>query len=104
MPLPDKRCLIRELELRRIPVRDQEQVVIDYKGDVFTEKLKFDLLADDCLLLELKAVQDVVPVNKAQLLSYMKLLNVPIGLLFNFQELRLVDGLSRLILAGASEP
>jgi GxxExxY protein len=98
-----ERCLVRELDLRGIPVRNQEEVVIDYKGEVFKEKLKFDLLVDDCLLVELKAIQDVAPIHKAQLLSYMKLLNLPLGLLFNFHEIKLVDGISRLILPGANQ-
>ena len=91
-----ERCLLRELELRGIPALNQEEVVIDYKGTVFKEKLKFDLLADGCLLVELKAIRDVLPIHKAQLLSYMKLLNVPLGLLFNFHDVKLVDGISRL--------
>jgi GxxExxY protein len=98
-----ERCLLRELELRGVPVRSQEEVVIEYKGDVFKETLKFDVLVDECLFVELKAVQDVVPIHKAQLLSYMKLLNVPLGLLFNFHEFKLVDGISRLILPGANQ-
>jgi GxxExxY protein len=64
-----ERCLIRELELRGIPVLNQEEVVIDYKGTVFKEILKFDLLADACLLVELKAIHDVLPIHKAQLLQ-----------------------------------
>jgi PD-(D/E)XK nuclease superfamily len=46
----------------------------------------------------------VMPIHKAQSLSYMKLLDVPLGLLFNFHEVKLVDGLSRLILPGANKP
>jgi GxxExxY protein len=99
-----ERCLLRELELRGVPVLNQEEVVIDYKGTVFKETLRFDLLVDGCLLVELKAIQDVLPIHKAQLLSYMKLLNVPLGLLFNFHEVKLVDGISRLILPGANKP
>jgi GxxExxY protein len=99
-----EKCLLRELELRGIPVLNQEEIRIEYKGAVFKEILKFDLLVDGCLLLELKAVQDVLPIHKAQLLSYMKLLDVPLGLLFNFHEIRLIDGLSRLILPGANQP
>jgi GxxExxY protein len=99
-----ERCLMRELELRGVPVLNQEEVVIDYKGTVFKEKLKFDLLADGCLLVELKAIRDILPIHKAQLLSYMKLLNVPLGLLFNFNEVKLVDGISRLVLPGANKP
>src|SRR5665811_1254506 len=74
-----ERCLLRELELRGVPVLNQEEVVIDYKGTVFKETLKFDLLVDGCLLVERKAIHDVLPIHKAQLLSYMKLLNVPLG-------------------------
>jgi GxxExxY protein len=99
-----ERCLMRELELRGIPVLNQQEVSIEYKGTVFKEMLKFDLLIDGCLLVELKAVQDVVPIHKAQLLSYMKLLNVPIGLSLNFHEVTLVDGISRLLLPAAKKP
>jgi GxxExxY protein len=99
-----ERCLLRELELRGIAALNQEEVVIDYKGTVFQEILKFDLLVDGCLLVELKAIHDVLPIHKAQLLSYMKLLDVPLGLLFNFHEVKLVDGVSRLILPGANQP
>src|ERR1700693_3153827 len=81
-----EKCLPRELELRGIPVLNQEEVRIEYKGAVFKEIWKFDLLVDGCLLLELKAVQGVLPIHKAQLLSYMRLLDVPLGLLFNFHE------------------
>jgi GxxExxY protein len=66
------------------------------------EPLRFDVLVEDCLLLELKSVEQVLPVHKAQLLSYMKLLNIPIGLLINFHEEKLTSGISRLILGGAN--
>jgi GxxExxY protein len=98
-----EKCLLRELELRGTPVVNQEYVQIEYKGLVFKEELKFDLLVDGALLLELKAVQEVLPIHKAQLLSYMKLLNVPIGLVLNFHEMKLVDGISRLVLPGANQ-
>jgi GxxExxY protein len=99
-----ERCLLRELELRGISALQQEEVVIDYKDDVFKETLRFDLLVEGCLLVELKAIQAVLPIHKAQLLSYMKLLKVPLGLLFNFHEMRLIEGISRLILPGANHP
>ena len=68
----------------------------------FEEPLRFDVLVEDGLLLELKAVQEVLPIHKAQLLSYMKLLDIPLGLLINFHELRLVEGVHRLMLPGAN--
>jgi GxxExxY protein len=58
---------------------------------------------DDCLIVELKAVEKILPIHKAQLLSYMKLLNKPLGLLINFNEILLKNGLHRLILPGANQ-
>lgn len=69
---------------------------------MFTEVLKFDLLVDAVLLLEIKAVEQVLPIHKAQLLSYMKLLDVPLGLVLNFHEMKFVDGVSRMVLPGAN--
>jgi GxxExxY protein len=99
-----ERCLVRELELQGFPALNQQEVVIDYKGTVFKETLRSDLLVDDRLLVEIKAVNDVLPIHKAQLLSYMKLMNVPLGLLFNFHEITLADGISRLVLPRANSP
>ena len=73
-----------------------------FQGLVFDEPLRCDVLVEDCLLLELKCVQEILPIHKAQLLSYMKLLEVPLGLLINFHELKLADGVVRLILPGAN--
>src|SRR5437867_8447040 len=93
-----EKCLMRELFLQSIPARQQVVVPIEYKGYVFEEPLKLDVYVDDCLIVELKAVETVLPIHKAQLLSYMKLMNAPLGLLINFHELKLVDGVHRLIL------
>jgi GxxExxY protein len=81
-----ERCLLRELELRSIPTTTQK-IVREYKGLAFDEPLRFNLLVGNCLLIELKAVEVLHPSSKAQLFSYMKLLNIPIGLLINFHEL-----------------
>ena len=97
-----ERCLLRELELRSIPARTQKIVRVEYKGVVFDEPLRFDLLVDDCLLAELKAAEILHPSSKAQLFSYMKLLDIPIGLLINFHEPVLKNGISRMILPGAN--
>jgi GxxExxY protein len=61
------------------------------------------LLVDGCLFVEVKAVEKVKPIHKAQLRSYMKLLQIPLGLIINFHELKLTDGVSRLILPGANQ-
>src|SRR5438477_13086342 len=98
-----ERCLLRELELRSIPATTQKIVRIEYKGLVFDEPLRFDILVDDCLLVELKAVELLHPFSKAQLFSYMKLLNIPLGLLINFHEPVLKKGISRMMLPGANQ-
>jgi len=96
-----ERCLLRELELRSISATTQKIVRVEYKGLVFDEPLRFDLLVDNCLLVGLKAVEILHPSSKAQLFSYMKLLEIPIGLLINFHEPVLKNGISRMILPGA---
>ena len=97
-----EKCLLRELELKGIPAKQQVTASINYKGFLFEEKLRFDVLVDDCLLVELKAVEQILPVHKAQLISYLRLLNVPLGLLINFHEIDLKRGISRCVLKGAA--
>jgi GxxExxY protein len=98
-----ERCLLRELELRSIPAASQKIVRVEYKGLVFDEPLRFDLLVNNCLLVELKAVEVLHPSSKAQPFSYMKLLDIPIGLLINFHEPVLKNGIFRMILPGAKQ-
>ena len=96
-------CLTKEFELRGLPCLSQKIVLITYKGFTCEEPLRFDLLVEDCALVEAKAVEKILPLHKAQLLSYMKLLDVPIGLLIHFHEMKLVDGIHRLILPRANK-
>jgi GxxExxY protein len=95
-------CLLKELGLRSLACASQKSVVIQYKGFSCEEVLRFDLLVEECVLVEAKAVEKILPIHKAQLLSYMKLLDVPIGLLINFHEMKVTEGVSRLILPGAN--
>ena len=91
-------CLLKELELRGLECVSQQFVPIEYKGFTKEEPLRFDLLVEGCVLVEAKAVEKILPIHKAQLLSYMKLLNVPIGLLVNFHEGKVTDGIRRMLL------
>ena len=95
-------CLAKEFELRELRCLSQKIVVITYKIFSREEPLRFDMLVEDCVLVEAKAVEKILPIHKAQLLSYMKLLDIPIGLLINFHEMKLADGVHRLILPGAN--
>ena len=94
-------CMIKELGLRQLTAINQKTIQITYKEFTKEEPLRFDLLVEDCVLIEAKSVEHILPIHKAQLLSYMKLLNVPLGLLINFNVPKLTDGISRLILPGA---
>lgn len=94
-------CLTKELELRRLDSLNQKIVKVRYKTFIKEEPLRFDMLVSGCVLVGAKSVEAILPIHKAQLLSYMKLLDIPLGLLINFNVTRLVDGVSRLILPGA---
>ena len=98
-----ERCLLHELSLRGLPAVNQRLIRIRYKDLEFEEPLRFDVLVNDCLLVEAKSVERILPIHKAQLLSYMKLLSIPVGLLINFNSPKLTDGVSRLILPGANQ-
>src|SRR5215467_12472262 len=94
-------CMLKELGLRGLGCVSQKVVTIEYKGFTREEPLRFDVLVEACVL-EIKAVEKVLPIHKAQLLSYMKLLDVPLGLLINFHEMKVTEGIHRLILPGAN--
>ena len=96
-----EKCLMREFELRGMSAINQVRVPVEYKGVTFDQELRLDAIIDRCLIVEIKAVECVLPVHKAQLLSYMKLMDVPVGLLINFHARLLRDGLSRMVLRGA---
>ncbi len=95
-------CLMCELQLRGIAAANQQTVRVGYKGFTREEPLRLDVLVEGCVLVEAKSVSHVLPIHKAQLISYMKLTDVPIGLLINFNVMKLSDGVSRIMLPGAN--
>jgi len=101
-----QKCLGQELRLRGHDVKLEFSVPIRYKGLEFEEKLRVDILVDDCLVVECKSLdEDKINMerHKAQTLSYMKLLDIPLGLVINFGDYRLGKrGIGRVILKGAS--
>jgi len=97
-----ERCFIHELKLRGFQVEQQRQVQIRYKDLVFEDTLCCDVIVNSCLLVELKSVVEVLPIHKAQGLSYMKLLDIPLGYVINFNVQLLKQGIHRLILPGAN--
>jgi GxxExxY protein len=95
-------CLCKEFELRGFKFTSQTLVTVEYKGFTREQPLRLDMLVEGCVLVEAKAAEKILPIHKAQLLSYMKLLDVPIGLLINFHDTKLTDGVHRLMLPGAN--
>lgn len=77
-------CLIKEFELKNINFKSELEIPINYKGFNLETKLRCDFLIEDLLVVELKSVSEIHPVFEAQLLTYMNLLNAPIGILINF--------------------
>ena len=78
------KCMIHELSLRKINFISELEVPISYKNLDLEVHLRCDFLIEDVLIVELKAVEGVLPIHEAQLLTYMKLLKSPKGLLINF--------------------
>jgi len=89
-------CLAHELSLRGINVVRQGSVPLTYKGLVIEAAFRADLIVQDRVLVELKAVETVLPVHKAQVLSYIRETGHQIGLLINFHVPKLVDGITRI--------
>lgn len=77
-------CMIKELSLRGINFQSELVIPVEYKGLELESDLRCDLLIENCLVVELKAVDQIIPIHIAKLMSYMKLLKCPIGLMINF--------------------
>ena len=91
-------CLAHELSLRGILFVSQLDLPLTYKGVQLDVGYRIDLLVDDKVIVELKAVEKVLPIHEAQLLTYLRLLRKPVGLLLNFSVPVLKDGIIRRVL------
>lgn len=79
-----EKCLLKELSIRNLSGKSQIWVPLQYKGLEISTELRLDILVDDLICVELKAIEDLLPIHDAVLLSYMKLLQKPKGILINF--------------------
>jgi GxxExxY protein len=89
-------CLCRELELRDIPYERQKALPIEYKGVSLDCGYRLDIVVADNLIVELKACDALQPIHQAQLLTYLKLADIKIGLLINFNVSVLKEGIKRI--------
>ena len=90
-------CLCKELSLRGIKFQRQVSLPINYKGEKLDADYRIDILVEDEIIVELKSVEQMIPVYEAQLLTYLKLADKKLGLLINFNVPRLVDGFKRML-------
>ncbi len=89
-------CLTHELRKRNLRVETQVALPVNYDGVEIELGYRIDLLVEGAVIVELKAVRELLPIHEAQLLSYLKLSRKKIGLLINFHVLRLKDGIKRM--------
>ena len=93
-----EQCLQYELADRGLDVKQQVQVPLMYKELQFDCGFRIDLLVNDQVVVELKAVEVVLPIHLAQLLTYLKITNYRVGLLINFNQTKIKNGIHRLAL------
>jgi GxxExxY protein len=90
-------ALARELDLRGLSAERECPLVVSYKGEPIESAYRLDFLVEGCLIVELKTVETVLPVHKAQMLTYLRWTGLRLGLLANFNVPLLRDGISRVI-------
>jgi GxxExxY protein len=91
-------CLCHEFNLRQIHFKRQQSIPVKYKGINLNCGYRIDILVENIVILELKSVDDLQPIYEAQLLTYLKLMGLKVGLLINFNVPVLKQGIKRLML------
>lgn len=92
-----EQCLCHELKLRGISFEREKQLPVVYKGFKLDCGYRLDVVIEDAILLELKSCEKIEPIHKAQLLTYLKLSGISLGLLLNFNVPVMRDGIVRIV-------
>ena len=92
-----EKCMAIELRRMGLSVNQQPMLPIDYEGIIIENAYRIDLLVEEKLIVELKSVQQLTPIDTSQLLTYLKLAKLRLGLLMNFNVTHMRDGIKRLI-------
>lgn len=90
-------CLLKELQLRNIRAQNQVPIPLYYKGILLNKDFRIDILIENEIIIELKAVEIILPVHESQIISYLKLTNKRLGFLINFNVPLLKDGFKRFV-------
>lgn len=88
-------CLCEELRNKGVKFQNQVDLPLYYKGRKTTKYFRIDLLVENSIIVELKSISDIYPIDEAQLVSYMKLADIRLGYLLNFNTILLRDGIRR---------
>ncbi len=90
-------CHLRELELRGMNYQKQVPIPLCYKSEPVEAGFRADVIVERKLLIELKAVEQIAPIHRAQVITYLKILKFPLGLMVNFNEVLIKDGIMRVL-------
>ena len=93
-----QRCIMREFQLEGIPAVTEVPICLEYRGEEIDCSFRADFIVDNQILLELKSVDKLAPIHTAQVITYLKLTHLKVGLLINFNvELLKEDGIKRIV-------
>ena len=93
-----QKCLAREFGIQGIAFETERSIPLNYKGINLECGYRIDFLVEDAIILELKSVDKILPIHKAQMLTYLRLLRKRLGLVLNFNVPFLKDGINRIVL------
>jgi len=93
-----RRCLLFELQSKNIKVETEKVLPVYYKDKIIEAGYRIDLLVEDSIIIEIKAIEKMNNLFEAQIMSYMKLSKIKLGLLVNFNTKLLKDGIKRIIM------
>lgn len=93
-----KDCLCHELQQRNIPFQTEVNIPLVYEGMNFPKAFRADIIVDECVLVEIKAIERFSPLHKSQIITYLRLSGHPVGLLINFNTNLIKEGIKRVVL------
>lgn len=92
-----EQCLMKEFQIRNIKAQNQVSIPLTYKGFELSKEFRIDILVEHCVILEIKSTEALHPVFAAQIISYLRLTNLKLGFLINFNVPLLKDGFKRYV-------
>ncbi len=90
-----KECLIKEFARRKIPIRVEEPIDIEYRGEPLIQYYVADFVVEGRVIMEIKAIKELLPVHEAQIINYLKLTKLKLGYLINYHVALIKDGIKR---------